>query len=137
LYSGINTKYKELTIKADELNSIINLSNLGMAMVSDKGNIIICNNSLRDILDIQSNIIGKNIDELEIVREINSMKKLVIILISIISMVSLTACKKSNESKYNNLNNKESGQTTIEMDLDKNYDTSDPFVNARLFCVSN
>ncbi|EMJ5512487.1 sigma-54 interaction domain-containing protein [Clostridioides difficile] len=65
LYSGINTKYKELTIKADELNSIINLSNLGMAMVSDKGNIIICNNSLRDILDIQSNIIGKNIDELE------------------------------------------------------------------------
>ncbi|HCA3286349.1 TPA: sigma 54-interacting transcriptional regulator [Clostridioides difficile] len=64
-YSGINTKYKELTIKADELNSIINLSNLGMAMVSDKGNIIICNNSLRDILDIQSNIIGKNIDELE------------------------------------------------------------------------
>ncbi|EQE09791.1 DUF4624 family lipoprotein [Clostridioides difficile] len=65
------------------------------------------------------------------------MKKLVIILISIISMVSLTACKKSNESKYNNLNNKESGQTTIEMDLDKNYDTSDPFVNARLFCVSN
>ncbi|WP_394903779.1 sigma-54 interaction domain-containing protein [Clostridioides difficile] len=65
LYSGINTKYKELTIKADELNSIINLSNLGMAMVSDKGNIIICNNSLSDILDIQSNIIGKNIDELE------------------------------------------------------------------------
>ncbi|MBH6948298.1 sigma 54-interacting transcriptional regulator [Clostridioides difficile] len=65
LYSGINTKYKELTIKADELNSIINLSNLGMAMVSDKGNIIICNNSLGDILDIQSNIIGKNIDELE------------------------------------------------------------------------
>lgn len=65
------------------------------------------------------------------------MKKLVIILISIISVVSLTACKKSNESKYNNLNNKESGQTTIEMDLDKNYDTSDPFVNARLFCVSN
>ncbi|MDY6622675.1 sigma 54-interacting transcriptional regulator [Clostridioides difficile] len=65
LYSGINTKYKELTIKADELNSIINLSNLGMAMVSDKRNIIICNNSLSDILDIQSNIIGKNIDELE------------------------------------------------------------------------
>ncbi|HBG7285083.1 sigma-54 interaction domain-containing protein [Clostridioides difficile] len=65
LYSGINTKYKELTIKADELNSIINLSNLGMAMVSDKGNIIICNNSLSDILDIQSNIIGKNMDELE------------------------------------------------------------------------
>nr|WP_330367824.1 sigma 54-interacting transcriptional regulator [Clostridioides difficile] len=36
-----------------------------MAMVSDKGNIIICNNSLSDILDIQSNIIGKNMDELE------------------------------------------------------------------------
>ncbi len=34
-------------------------------MVSDKGNIIICNNSLSDILDIQSNIIGKNMDELE------------------------------------------------------------------------
>ncbi|MCC0630794.1 MULTISPECIES: sigma-54-dependent Fis family transcriptional regulator [unclassified Clostridioides] len=65
LYSGINTKYKELTIKTDELNSIINLSNLGMAMVSDKGNVIICNNSLSDILDIQGDIIGKNIDELE------------------------------------------------------------------------
>ncbi len=65
LYSGINTKYKELTIKADELNSIINLSNLGMAMVSDKGNVIICNNSLSDILDIQNDIIGQNVAELE------------------------------------------------------------------------
>lgn len=65
------------------------------------------------------------------------MKKLVILLISIISVVSLTACKKSNESKYNNSSNKESGQTTIEMELDKNYDISDPFVNAHLFCVSD
>lgn len=65
LYSGINTKYKELTIKTDELNSIINLSNLGMAMISDKENIIICNDSLSDTLDIQNDIIGKNIDELE------------------------------------------------------------------------
>ncbi|MCC0645239.1 MULTISPECIES: sigma-54 interaction domain-containing protein [unclassified Clostridioides] len=65
LYSGINTKYKELTIKADELNSIINLSNLGMAMISEKENIIICNDSLSDTLDIQNDIIGKNIDELE------------------------------------------------------------------------
>ncbi|MCC0648430.1 sigma 54-interacting transcriptional regulator [Clostridioides sp. ZZV15-6598] len=65
LYSGINTKYKELTIKADELNSIINLSNLGMAMISEKENVIICNNSLSDILDIKNDIIGKNIDELE------------------------------------------------------------------------
>ncbi|MCC0694633.1 sigma 54-interacting transcriptional regulator [Clostridioides sp. ES-S-0048-02] len=65
LYSGINTKYKELTIKADELNSIINLSNLGMAMISEKKNVIICNNSLSDILDIKNDIIGKNIDELE------------------------------------------------------------------------
>lgn len=52
LYLGINIKYKEFIIKVDELNFIINLLNLGMVMVLDKGNIIICNNSLGDILDI-------------------------------------------------------------------------------------
>ena len=35
LYSGVNTKYKELTIKNEELSSIINLSSNGMAVISN------------------------------------------------------------------------------------------------------
>lgn len=34
-------------------------------------------------------------------------------------------------------NNGESKETVIEMELTENYDVSDPFVNARLFCVSD
>lgn len=64
-YSGVNTKFKELTIKNEELNSIINLSSVGMAMLSNKEEIVICNQSVKRILDIDNNIIGKKVKEIE------------------------------------------------------------------------
>lgn len=65
LESGINSTYKKLSIKNEELNSIINLSNIGMVLISTKGEIIICNDSLKRILDIEYDVVGKNIHELE------------------------------------------------------------------------
>ncbi|WP_332842532.1 hypothetical protein [Paraclostridium sp. AKS81] len=59
LYSGVNTKYKELTIKNEELSSIINLSSNGMAVISNKEEILICNQSLKNILDIEDSLVGK------------------------------------------------------------------------------
>ena len=52
------------------------------------------------------------------------MKKLWIFLIALFVFVGLSGCENN---KVQNL--------TIEMDMDKNYDESDPFVNARLFVV--
>ena len=58
------------------------------------------------------------------------MKKIAILFIMLVSMAVLTAC-------VGNAADTSSGnKTTIEMELDKNYDDSDPFVNAKLFCVS-
>lgn len=65
LYSGINTKYKNLIIENDELNSIINLSSNGMAVISNKEEILICNESLNTILGIKDTLIGKKISEIE------------------------------------------------------------------------
>lgn len=65
LYSGINTKYKELTIKNDELSSIINLSSNGIAVISNKEEVLICNQSLKDILDIEDSILDKKISDIE------------------------------------------------------------------------
>lgn len=65
LYSGINTKYKELTIKNDELSSIINLSSNGIAVISNKEEVLICNQSLKDILDIEDFILYKKISDIE------------------------------------------------------------------------
>lgn len=64
-YSGVNTKFKELTMRNEELNSIINLSSVGMAMVSNKEEIVICNQSVKRILDIDNNIIGKKVKDIE------------------------------------------------------------------------
>lgn len=65
LYSGVNTKYKELTIKNEELSSIINLSSNGMAVISNKEEILICNQSLKNILDIEDSLVGKKISEIK------------------------------------------------------------------------
>jgi transcriptional regulator with PAS, ATPase and Fis domain len=65
LYSGINTKYKELTIKNEELSSIINLSSNGMAVISNKEEVIICNQSLKTILDIKDVIVGEKISDIK------------------------------------------------------------------------
>ena len=52
----------------------------------------------------------------------------------LINIVGLTACTNTNKSDTSDDVDK---KTTIEMKLDKNYDDSDPFINERLFCVSD
>lgn len=62
--SGINNKYKTLTIQNDVLNTIINLTNIGMCMISNKGDIIFCNKNLYNMMNIHNNLIGKNVKEI-------------------------------------------------------------------------
>lgn len=56
------------------------------------------------------------------------MKKIAILFAILISMAGLTACKYTDAVTE--------GKTIIGLELDKNYDDSDPFINAKLFCVS-
>ncbi|MEW9076820.1 sigma-54 interaction domain-containing protein [Terrisporobacter glycolicus] len=65
LYSGINNTYKYLTIINEELNSIINLSQNGMILISNKNEITICNESLKNILDMDEYIVGKKVTDID------------------------------------------------------------------------
>lgn len=64
LDSGVNHTYKNLTVENDELKSIIGLSKNGMILVSNEGNIKVCNESIKNILDIKDDIVGLNIDDI-------------------------------------------------------------------------
>ena len=59
------------------------------------------------------------------------MKKLAALCIALIGMVSLTSCMNANANVPDT-----EDKVTIEMKLDENYDDTDPFINERLFCVS-
>ena len=61
------------------------------------------------------------------------MKKSAIIFIILVTMAALTACTNTavNSDKANATN------TIIEMALDEGYDDIDPFIDERLFCVSD
>ncbi|MDO4271062.1 MAG: DUF4624 family lipoprotein [Eubacteriales bacterium] len=61
------------------------------------------------------------------------MKNMVILFVMLLSMAGLTACVSANA---NAPNTSSENNTTIEMKLDENYDDTDPFINERLFCVS-
>ncbi|CEK36182.1 sigma-54 dependent transcriptional regulator,Nitrogen regulation protein NR(I),acetoacetate metabolism regulatory protein AtoC,Transcriptional regulator containing PAS, AAA-type ATPase, and DNA-binding domains,Nif-specific regulatory protein,Sigma-54 interaction domain [[Clostridium] sordellii] len=65
LHSGINHTYKNLTVENDELKSIINLSKNGMILISNDGEIKVCNESVKNILDINFDIVGKKLNNLE------------------------------------------------------------------------
>ena len=65
LHSGVNHTYKNLTVENDELKSIINLSKNGMILISNEGYIKVCNESAKNILDIKTDIVGKNIKNLD------------------------------------------------------------------------
>ena len=62
----------------------------------------------------------------------NPMKRIAI-LIMLISITGLTACANSSTPPKNASSQ---NTTTIVMELDENYDDTDPFVNEKLFCVS-
>lgn len=61
------------------------------------------------------------------------MKKIAVLFIMLISLAGLTACVSFN---VNAANTSDGNETTIKMELDKNYDDADPFVNEKLFCVT-
>lgn len=57
------------------------------------------------------------------------MKKLAVLFFILISVAGLAACVHAAAGTDEN-------GLTIQMELDKNYDDTDPFVNERLFCVT-
>ena len=65
-----------------------------------------------------------------------STKKLLFFIVGIISVVSLFACQKANTNQSNVSDTEETQKTVLEMEMNANYSSSDPFENGRLFCVS-
>ncbi len=63
-------------------------------------------------------------------------KKIIIFLIGIICTVGLMACQKTNMNQSNISDTEETYKTVLEMEMNANYSSSDPFENGRLFCVS-
>lgn len=61
------------------------------------------------------------------------MRKTAMLFIMLLSMAGLTACGKANA---NASDTSDGNRMTIKMELDKDYDDTDPFVNEMLFCVS-
>ena len=59
------------------------------------------------------------------------MKKITVLFIMLIIMAGLTACVNANTSDISDGN-----EMTIKMEFDKDYDDTDPFINEKLFCVS-
>ena len=57
------------------------------------------------------------------------MKKAAILCLILIGVMALTACTSA-------VSTAEDTKTTIEMELNENYDDTDPFINEKLFCVS-
>ncbi|MBU5226874.1 sigma 54-interacting transcriptional regulator [Clostridium senegalense] len=61
---GIRDKYKELFLKNEELDTIINLSNNGIIFTSLEGKINICNEKAKKMLGIYKDIIGRSINNI-------------------------------------------------------------------------
>lgn len=66
----------------------------------------------------------------------STIQRIAILLIGILCAVSLTACQDSSQNAAGVSGGDSAEKLTIEMELDENYSNSDPFINARLFCVS-
>lgn len=64
LDTGIKDKYKELFLKIEELDTILNLSKDGILFTSKDGEINIYNSKVKDILDINEDIYGKYIEDI-------------------------------------------------------------------------
>ncbi|HBG5345832.1 TPA: sigma 54-interacting transcriptional regulator [Clostridioides difficile] len=64
LDTGIKDKYKELFLKIEELDTILNLSKDGILFTSKDGEINTYNCKVKDILDIKEDIYGKYIEDI-------------------------------------------------------------------------
>ncbi len=63
LDSGIKKQYKELYVKYEELDIVINLSNEGILLVNQEDEILLNNKAFRGIFDITEDINGKRLKE--------------------------------------------------------------------------
>ena len=61
LDSGIKKQYKELYVKNEELDMVINLSNEGIMLVDNEENILLSNRSLEKILNINEEVTGRKL----------------------------------------------------------------------------
>ncbi|EGT5271738.1 sigma 54-interacting transcriptional regulator [Clostridioides difficile] len=64
LDTGIKDKYKELFLKIEALDTILNLSKDGILFTSKDGEINTYNSKVKDILDINEDIYGKYIEDI-------------------------------------------------------------------------
>ncbi|MBU3208921.1 sigma-54 interaction domain-containing protein [Clostridium algidicarnis] len=63
LDDGIRDKYKELFLKMDELDTIVNISRDGVIITNEKGIIKVFNERFREILDLKEDIQGVSVDK--------------------------------------------------------------------------
>lgn len=61
---GIKEKYKELFMKNEELDIIINLSKDGIIFTSKDDEIVVCNRSFNSMFNLKTNLEGKNINDI-------------------------------------------------------------------------
>lgn len=63
LDDGIRDKYKELFLKMDELDTIVNISRDGVIITNEKGIIKVFNERFREVLDLKEDIQGVSVDK--------------------------------------------------------------------------
>ncbi len=64
------------------------------------------------------------------------MKRAAFLIISVIGLISLAACQESKENQSGSAGHDDMETTVLELELDSDYDDTEPFVNELLFCVS-
>lgn len=64
LDNGIKDKYKELSVKSEELDTIINFSNDGIIVIDKNNKISVFNESAKKIFDVNYDVVGMNINEI-------------------------------------------------------------------------
>ncbi|NMM62836.1 sigma 54-interacting transcriptional regulator [Clostridium sp. P21] len=71
LNAGIKESYKELFVKKEELDMVLNISKEGVLLINNEETIIFCNNAFKNIFNIYGDIKGK---KLASVLDINLME---------------------------------------------------------------
>ncbi|EET87777.1 putative sigma54 specific transcriptional regulator [Clostridium carboxidivorans P7] len=61
LNAGIKDSYKELFVKKEELDMVLNISKEGVLLINNEETIIFCNNAFKNIFDIYEDVKGKKI----------------------------------------------------------------------------
>ncbi|AKA68654.1 sigma-54 interaction domain-containing protein [Clostridium scatologenes] len=62
LNAGIKENYKELFVKRQELDMVLNISKEGVLLINNEEIIVFCNNAFKNIFNIYEDVKGKKID---------------------------------------------------------------------------